>query len=161
VVQIGFSDGEKDLLILAGFAGALAGGLGWGRVVDRIGPAPALRVVLVLWTAVMAGAAAVGFGWLPRDAFWAVAPLAGLSLGCTWTTDRPLLIQLAPPERLGQASGLYAVTGRFGALIGQAVWGAAVGPLGWGSPAAVLILLALVVASAAVLRPLWARTAPG
>jgi UMF1 family MFS transporter len=155
VVQIGFSDQEKDILILAGFIGALSGGLAWGRVVDRIGPEAALRTVLALWTAVMAGTAVVGFDLLPKSVFWAVAPLAGLALGCTWTTDRPLLVKLSPPERLGQTSGLYAVTGRFGALIGQAIWWAAVGPLGWGSPAAVLALLGLVLASALILRPLW------
>lgn len=155
VFEIGLSDSRKDLLLLAGIAGALVGGLGWGRVVDRLGPEPALRLVLGLWALVLAGAAASGLGWLPADAFWLVAPLAGAALGSTWTTDRPLLIRLAPPAHLGQAMGLYAVTGRFAALLGQVAWAAVVGVLGWGRPVAVLALLAMVAISAAILRPLW------
>lgn len=158
VLEIGFSDARKDLLLLAGVGGALVGGLGWGRVVDRLGPESALRLVLGLWATVLAGAAAVGLGWLPREAFWLVAPLAGAALGSTWTTDRPLLIRLAPPEHLGQAMGLYAVTGRFAALLGMVAWAAIVGPLGWGRPVAVLTLLAMVAGAAVILRPLWQPT---
>ncbi len=155
VLEIGFSDARKDLLLLAGIAGALAGGLLWGRVVDRLGPEPALRLVLGLWAIVLLGAASVGLGWLPREIFWLVAPLAGAALGSTWTTDRPLLIRLAPPQHLGQAMGLYAVTGRFAALVGQVTWAAVIGVLGWGRPVAVLALLAMVAVAALILRPLW------
>lgn len=152
VVELGFTDTAKDLLLVSGVIAAIAGGLGWGRVVDRIGPKRALRWVLVLWAVTLLLTAGAGAVTLPRPLFWLVAPLAGLALGCTWTTDRPFLLRLAPPRHLGQFSGLYAITGRFGAILGQIVWALAVDVLGWGRPAAVLALLAMVGVAALILR---------
>ena len=138
---------------MAGVIAAIAGGLGWGRVVDRIGPKRALGRVLILWAVTLAFTAAAGLFDLPRGLFWLIAPLAGLALGCTWTTDRPFLLRLAPPRHLGQFYGLYAIAGRFAAVLGQLVWALAVNVLGWGRPAAILGLLVMVGIAAVVLRP--------
>ena len=151
--EIGFSDVQKDFLLLIGTLGAIAGGLAWGRVVDRIGPKRALLRVLGLWTVTLALTAAVGLVGLPKVVFWPVAVLAGLSLGGTWAADRPLMLRLAPPRHLGQFYGLYAMAGRFAAILGPLAWALVVDGLDWGRPAAVLSLLVMVGIAALVLRP--------
>ena len=49
-VQLGFSSGEKDRLLLVAILAAVGGGFFWGRVVDRIGPRDSLLRVLLVWS---------------------------------------------------------------------------------------------------------------
>lgn len=158
VSELGFPEAQKDLLLLLGIAAAVIGGLAWGRVVDRIGPQPALMRVLGVWMIVLSVTAMIGIVHLPREVFWAVAPLAGFALGATWTSDRPLLLALAAPDKLGEITGLYAITGRFAAIIGLLGWALIVDGLGWGRPIAVGALLLMVIAAAVVLKPVQTST---
>ncbi len=151
--EIGFDDTQKDLVLLAGIVAAIAGGLVAGRVVDRIGPKQTLFRVLGLWGATLGLTAAAAVLDLPAAAFWLVAVLAGISLGGTWAADRPFMLRLTPPDQLGQFYGLYAMAGRFAAILGPLSWALIVDGLGWGRPAAVLGLLAMVGVAAIVLRP--------
>jgi UMF1 family MFS transporter len=153
-VQLGFSSGQKDQLLLVAILAAVVGGFFWGRVVDRIGPRDSLMRVLIVWSVALALIAATGFGWLPNDALWGIAPLAGFALGGTWASDRPLMIGLAPPEYLGQFYGLYALAGRFAALLGPLIWAFVVDLLGLGRPVALVVLLGFVLIAMAILRPL-------
>jgi UMF1 family MFS transporter len=153
-VQLGFSSGQKDRLLLIGILGAVAGGLFWGRVVDRIGPRDTLLRVLAFWSLALLLIAATGFGLLPQDWLWGIAPLAGFGLTGIWSSDRPMMIGLAPPEYLGQFYGLYALAGRFASLIGPLIWGLVVNVLGLGRPVAILVLLGFVLIAMIILRPL-------
>jgi UMF1 family MFS transporter len=153
-VQLGFSSGEKDRLLLVAILAAVAGGFFWGRVVDRIGPRDSLMRVLIVWSVALTLIATTGFGILPNDALWLIAPLAGFALGGTWASDRPLMIGLAPPEYLGQFYGLYALAGRFAALVGPLIWWLVVDVLSLGRPTALLVLLGLVLVAMQILRPL-------
>jgi UMF1 family MFS transporter len=153
-VQLGFSSGEKDRLLLVAILAAVAGGFFWGLVVDRIGPRDSLMRVLMIWSVALALIAATGFAILPNEALWLIAPLAGFALGGTWAADRPLMIGLAPPEYLGQFYGLYALAGRFAALVGPLLWALVVDVLGLGRPTALLVLLAMVLVAIVILRPL-------
>lgn len=152
--ELGFGDREKDLLLLVGIIAAIAGGLGWGRTVDRSGPKRALAAVLALWAATLLAAGAIPLLSLPKVWFWPVAALAGVALGGTWTADRPFLLRLTPPAHLGRFFGLYAMAGRAAAILGPIGWALVVDGLGWGRPAAVLGLLAMVAFSAWVLAPI-------
>lgn len=151
--EIGFTDSEVQIVLLAGIAGAIPGGILWGRLVDRIDPKRTLMLVLVLWALVMAATAAIAYLDLGRGFFWAVAPVAGVALGGTWAADRPLMLRLSPPRYLGQFYGLYAMVGRFAAILGPLLWTVIVDGFGWGRPAAVLSLLVMVVISAVILVP--------
>jgi UMF1 family MFS transporter len=153
-VQLGFSSGEKDRLLLTAIVAAVAGGFFWGRVVDRIGPRDSLMRVLAVWSVALTLIAATGFLILPNEALWLIAPLAGFALGGTWAADRPLMLGLAPPEYLGQFYGLYALAGRFAALVGPLIWWLIVDILGLGRPTALLFLLGLVLVAMVILRPL-------
>ena len=150
--EVGFAEFETQVLLLAGIAAGVVGGLCWGPVVDRLGPKRTLDVILVLWLVVFGLVAAIGALDLPGWLFWIAGPLAGIALGGTWTADRPLMLQLSPPRYLGQFYGLYAMVGRFAAITGPLVWSFVVDGLGLGRPAAVLSLAIWIVISLVILR---------
>lgn len=151
--EIGFSDAQTQLVLLAGIAAGIGGGLVCGRLVDRIGPKRTLDRLLGLWVVVFVASAAIPVLELPRGLFWLVAPLAGFSLGGAWAADRPLMLRLSPPDHLGQFYGLYAMVGRFSAIVGPLLWTAIVDWLGWGRPAAVLSLALMTAIGFLILRP--------
>ena len=64
------------------------------------------------------------------------------------------MARIAPPRYYGQFFGLYAMVGRFAAIVGPLMWGIIADPagLGWGQPAAVMFLLVWVVIAFVVLR---------
>ena len=151
--EIGFSSGQVDALLAAAIATAIVGGLTWGRIVDRIGPKRTLDRVLGLWAIVLTLTAAIAYFDLSNSLFWAVGPLAGIALGGTWAADRPLMLRLSPPRHLGQFYGLYAMVGRFAAVLGPLIWSLIVNGLDWGRPAAVASLVVLIAISYVVIRP--------
>ena len=154
VVTLGFSSEQKDLMLLTGLSAAVVGGIFWGFVVDRIGARDSLMRVLTVWSIALALVAATGFSLLPEAALWLIAPIAGFALGGIWASDRPLMVGIAPPQYLGQFYGLYALAGRFAALVGPLLWALVVDVLGWGRPTALVVLLALVLVAMVILRPL-------
>jgi len=150
--EIGFSDAEVQAILLVGIVGSVAGGLIWGRWVDQYSPRWALDRVLVLWALLLLGTAAIGIFDLPRHLFWIIGLFAGFSLAGTWAADRPLMLRLTPPRYLGAFYGLYAMVGRFAAIIGPLLWTVIVDALGWGRPAAILSLCVMVLISMVIIR---------
>ena len=150
--EVGFDDTGAQLLMLVAIAFAIVGGLALGSVVDRIGPKRTLDLVLGLWVVGLSGAVAVPALGLPTVWFWPVACVAGIALGGTWTADRPYMLILAPPRRLGEFYGLYSMVGRFAAILGPAMFALIAVTLGWGRPAAMGSLLLWIVISWLILR---------
>lgn len=150
--EVGFGETETQILLLAGIAAGVVGGLCWGPIVDRLGPKRTLDVILLLWLVDFALIAGIGALDLPGWLFWIAGPLAGMALGGTWTADRPLMLQLAPPRYLGQFYGLYAMVGRFAAITGPLIWSLVVDGLALGRPAAVMSLAIWIVISYTILR---------
>lgn len=101
---------------------AVVGGFVWGHWVDRIGPRRTLDRVLWLWVATFLLAAAAGLFSLPIAVLFVVAIMAGIALGGTWSADRPLMLRLTPPDRIGEFYGLYGMVGRFSAIAGPFIW---------------------------------------
>jgi UMF1 family MFS transporter len=156
------ADGQAkaQLVLMSAITAAIFGGVIWGQVVDRIGPKKTLTIVLILWMFVLGTGSAVGFmnlhiGWL-----FAVACGAGICLGGTWASDRPLMLRLTPPDRIGEFYGLYGMVGRFSAVTGPLLWGLTTYitverggiPEVQGQAFAILTLLAMVVVSFAILH---------
>jgi UMF1 family MFS transporter len=159
--EVGFSEQGAQLVLLLGIAAAVVGGLVGGVAVDRFGPKRTLNGVLALWVVALGAAAAVAYLPLPSGLFWGVAALAGGALGGTWAADRPFLLRLAPPARVGEFVGLYAMVGRFAAILGPLLWALVVDVLRLGRPAAVLSLLLMVVVGYWILRPVSDRPNEG
>ena len=111
------------MLVMAPAIGfAVVGGFVWGHWVDRIGPRRTLDRVLWLWVATFLLAAAVGLFSLPIAALYVVGVMAGVALGGVWSADRPLMLRLTPPDRIGEFYGLYGMVGRFSAIAGPFIW---------------------------------------
>ena len=152
--EVGFGTQMAQVVLLVAILFAVAGGLAWGYVVDKIGPKRSLLIVMRIWIVVLSWTAFVGFVAMPKWAFWPVPILAGIALGGTWTADRPLMLSLTPPERIGEFYGLYGMVGRFSAIVGPAMWGFIVGTLGLGRPVAVTTLLIAMLIGYVIIRPL-------
>ena len=148
------SPGEARAVAIPSIAAAIPAGLAWGVVVDRIGPKRTLDAVLLLWMTIFGTAAAIPVFRLPSVLIYGVSVFVGIALAGLWASDRPLMARLAPPRYYGQFFGLYAMVGRFGAIVGPFMWGVIADKhmLGWGQPAAVMFLLLMVVIAFAILR---------
>jgi UMF1 family MFS transporter len=118
--------GEKtaQLVMMAAISFAVAGGFMWGWLVDKIGPKRALNIVLWLWLATFALCATIGFLQLPAAWLFVGASMAGVALGGVWSVDRPYMLRLTPPHRIGEFYGLYGMVGRFSAITGPLLWSA-------------------------------------
>jgi MFS transporter, UMF1 family len=151
---------RAEYVMLSAISFAVIGGVVWGWIVDRIGPKRTLDIVLVLWMMIFGLAAAIGFLRLPIACLYVVAALAGIGLGGTWSADRPYMLRLTPPDRVGEFYGLYGMVGRFSAITGPVLWAAityvtvergGAAEL-TGQAWAILSLLAMILASFVILR---------
>ncbi len=157
------SEGEETgkLIMMTAITFAVIGGFAWGWLVDRFGPKRTLNYVLYLWAGVFLLAAAVGIFGLPLATLYVVACSAGVALGGIWAADRPYMLRLTPPSRIGEFYGLYGMVGRFSAITGPLIWAivtrVAIGMLGLpphvGQGIGVLVLLALIAISYVILQP--------
>lgn len=158
-----YDQGEQTakLIMMTAITFAVVGGFTWGWLVDRLGPKRTLNYVLYMWVGVFTLAAAVGIFGLPLTALYIVACSAGIALGGIWAADRPLMLRLTPPSRIGEFYGLYGMVGRFSAITGPLIWAGVawvtITKLGLelhvGQGIGVLVLLLLIVVSYLILRP--------
>ncbi len=149
------------LIMMTAITFAIIGGFAWGWLVDRFGPKRTLNYVLYLWAGVFVLAAAVGILGLPLATLYVVACSAGVALGGIWAADRPYMLRLTPPARIGEFYGLYGMVGRFSAITGPLLWAivtwVAIGMFGLpphgGQGIGVVVLLGLIVVSYVILQP--------
>ena len=149
------------LIMMTAITFAVIGGFVWGWLVDRLGPKRTLNYVLYLWIGVFLLAAAVGIFGLPLPTLYVVACAAGVGLGGVWAADRPYMLRLTPPSRIGEFYGLYGMVGRFSAVTGPLIWAIVTRvtintfglPPHVGQGIGVLVLLVLIVVSYVILRP--------
>jgi len=152
---------QAGFILMTAITFAVVGGFSWGWLVDRIGPKRTLNYVLSCWMGIFVLAAAVGILGLPLAALYVVACAAGFALGGIWAADRPLMLRLTPPWRIGEFYGLYGMVGRFSAVTGPLIWAGVtavtIRALGLepkvGQGIAVLVLLSMIFVSYAILRP--------
>lgn len=164
-VGTGLSESEgqaqANLILMSAITFAVAGGFFWGWLTDRLGPKRTLNLVLSAWMAIFVGAAIVGIIGLPLWTLYTVAACAGFALGGVWSADRPYMLRLTPPSRVGEFYGLYGMVGRFSAITGPLIWaivtyltiqiGGMLPRVGQGI--GVLVLLLLVLLSYRILQP--------
>ena len=139
---VGFTARQVEFVILLGIVVAVPGSFMWGIMVDRLGPKRALRAVLFSWTLLLLVAVAIPWLELPTFLWWPVSAAAGVLVPGTWVADRPFMLQLSPPEYIGEFFGLHGMVGRLSAIVGPFAWGFVAVTLGLGQEAAVLSLSA-------------------
>lgn len=113
---------QAQLILLSAIVFAVLGGFFWGWLADKLGPKRTLRLVLLAWVAIFTMAALIGIVGLPLLALYVVAACAGFALGGVWAADRPFMLRLTPPARIGEFYGLYGMVGRFSAITGPIIW---------------------------------------
>ncbi|HEX6293204.1 MAG TPA: MFS transporter [Herpetosiphonaceae bacterium] len=152
---------QANLILMSAITFAVIGGFFWGWLTDKLGPKRTLNLVLQAWFAIFVGAAAIGIVGLPLWTLYVVAAAAGFALGGVWSADRPYMLRLTPPARIGEFYGLYGMVGRFSAITGPAVWALVtyltiqvfdLAPR-VGQGIGVLVLLTLMVISYVILQP--------
>jgi UMF1 family MFS transporter len=159
--EVGFSETEVQIVLAVSIVAAVAGGFAWGPQVDRHGPRWVLDRVLGLWCFTLVVTAMIAYLNLSKHLFYGIGMLAGVALAGLWSADRPFMLLLSPPRYLGAFYGLYAMVGRFAAIIGPLLWTLIVDVLRLGRPAAVLSLLGMMAVSYLILRrvsderPVW------
>ena len=119
---VGFSDSKIRILLIVSTTFAIVGSAFFGWITHRMGAKGTLVVVLGVWIVGLV-VAMVSFSPLM---FWMVGPLVGIALGGTWVSARVLVIDLSPPEKIGEIYGLYNMGGKFGFILGPLVWGSIV-----------------------------------
>lgn len=121
------------LLTITGTFGALIG----GRLDDRIGSKPVILTAITILIGTALAILLIGPGHVffvletarpqPGDGLFATAPelvylalggVMGLAVGPLQAASRSLLVQLAPPDRVGQFFGLFALSGKATSFIG-------------------------------------------
>jgi UMF1 family MFS transporter len=151
---IGLTRGEANTILLLLTVVAVVASLGWGRLVERIGPKRTLLLVLGTWAVGLLIAGAV----LSFPTFLIGGVLLGAGLGGVWTSDRVFMLRLSPPDKIGEFFGLYGIAGKFSAVTGPVLYGVIVSTLlnaGWGAGAyqvGILSFLGLLLIGAVLLR---------
>lgn len=129
----------KDVVLLVAgvqVTGAI-GAFAFGFLSDKIGHIRTIIFSLGLWIAVTTGAFLVALDlpiWatgdpdtpfaLRQNIFWVLGLLVGFTMGATQSSSRAFLAVVSPQAISGRLFGLYAVAGRFSAVLGPLLFGA-------------------------------------
>ena len=116
---IGFTDPEIITFYIVSTVFAILGSFATGFITDRFGSKRILSVVLGLWCISILLAAISS----SKTVFWVVGPLVGICLGATWTSARVLVVNLSPPQMVGEVFGFYGLVGKSASIIGPLIWG--------------------------------------
>ena len=149
---IGFDGNEITQFLISSTVGAMIGAIIIGFLVKHKGSIWAYWLVLWLWIAALSLAAVSQSTTL----FWCVGPLAGMGMGGVWVVSRAILVELSPPEKLGEFFGFYSLAGKTASIFGPLLWGSVVWVLDDTQTlkyrAAVTLLLCIVIAAAFLFR---------
>ena len=140
----GLSDDAAVYMMMGLSVTAFAGGIVIGRFADRVSPTLLyLGCCLGLLAGLLGAALAPGRAW----ATGLLVLTGGVGVAGIWSVGRQLVLVLSPPERYGEALGLYGVTVKM-SIVGTAVFGIvvdAVSDPAWKYPAAILVEAACLV----------------
>ena len=138
---VGMTAEDIQWVLLASLGVAVPSGYFWGKAVDRYGSINCLTACLCCWVLVISVAIAVPVFDLPSTTWWIIGLGAGSFYGAIWVSDRPLVVSLAPVDRLNSIFGMYMTVGRLGYAVGSACWSLVAVTFGWGQTAAMGVLL--------------------
>lgn len=133
---LGFTFKEVILLVAGVQITGAIGAFAFGFLSDKIGHVRTIRWSLALWVFVTTGAfltalelpiwqeaAAADAQTLRQNVFWVLGLLVGFTMGATQSSSRAFLAVVSPEAISGRLFGLYAVAGRFSAVLGPLLFG--------------------------------------
>jgi UMF1 family MFS transporter len=109
-----FSDAQITTFLITSTSAAMVGSYIIGWLVKHKGTGWSYGLVLWLWIA------ALSIAILSQNQlmFWMVGPLAGMGMGGVWVVSRAYIVELSPPEKLGEFFGLYGLAGKAASILG-------------------------------------------
>ena len=129
LIQIGLEFGDQGPVFTVlgiGIMTAVLGTYPIGMYVTKKGPRSGLKLVFSLWlVAIIIGFFtnfSIGNQRTPSELVYLVGIFTGPALGGTWVVQRQYVVELAPPERVGNYFGFSNIFGRISAAIGPLVW---------------------------------------
>ncbi|MGY5878900.1 MAG: MFS transporter [Candidatus Thorarchaeota archaeon] len=134
---------------------AIPGAFIFGYVADRIKTKPTLMITLCIWIFALL----VAFLGSDPILWWVVGMIAGVGMGSAQSTARSMFGQYIPEEKKSEMFGFYALTGKFAAILGPAVYAFVVTAAGnagldlvWANKYALLSVLIFFVVSLIILK---------
>jgi UMF1 family MFS transporter len=116
---IGLNDKQITSFLIFSTVFAMMGSLLVGWLVKHKGTIFSYWTVLFLWLASLFLIIVSS----EETLFWIAGSLAGLGIGGVWVVSRTIVIELSPPEKIGEFFGLYSLTGKVASIIGPLLWG--------------------------------------
>ena len=119
---IGFDDKQITSYLIFSTVFAMVGSLLIGWLVKHKGTIFSYSTVLYLWITSLF----LTMVSSEETLFWIAGSLAGLGIGGVWVVSRTIVIELSPPEKIGEFFGLYSLMGKMASIIGPLLWGGTV-----------------------------------
>ncbi len=131
---------QVHIILLLGIISGVPSGVIWGKLVDTIGPLAILKTGVVSLFILLCVTALIPLLNLPSWIWGIVGILSGIAVAGVYVAERPFVLSIAQPGRVGEYFGLNSMSGRLSAVAGPFSWGIISVTLGLGQIAAVLWL---------------------
>ena len=119
---IGFDGKQITSFLIISTCFATLGSLTVGWLVKHKGTVFSYSLVLWIWLAALS-LIVISPG---ETLFWVVGPLAGVGMGGVWVASRAIVVELSPPEKIGEFFGIYSLAGKMASIVGPLIWGGVV-----------------------------------
>ncbi len=138
---VGYSARYVEYLLLIGILVGIPSAFVWGKLIDLIGAKKSISLGTFFWSICLIMVAVAPSVDILGDGFWiTMGVVCGFLIPGIWVTDRPLMLQIIPPEKSGQFFGLHGMVGRIAYITGTFAWGLVVVTLGIGQQGAIINL---------------------
>ena len=119
---IGFDAKQITSFLILSTIFAMLGSLAIGWLVKHKGTVFSYGLVLWIWLTALC-LIVISSGEI---LFWMVGPLAGAGMGGVWVASRAIVVELSPPEKIGEFFGIYSLAGKMASIVGPLLWGSVV-----------------------------------
>ena len=133
---------QVHIVLLLGIIAGIPSGVIWGKLVDTIGPLTILKTGVAGLFILLCVTALIPLLNLPSWIWGIIGVLSGIAVAGVYVAERPFVLSIARPGRVGEYFSLNSMSGRLSAVAGPFSWGVISVTLGLGQIAAVLWLTA-------------------